>query len=73
MYRVLSGCISVVDTWVCVSILAIGVGVGVGVRVVGAGTVLWKALDSVLGGFCRRVKRTICPARGVASSMGVCE
>ena len=51
MYRVLSGCISVADTWVCVSILAIGVGVGAGVRVVGAGTVLWRSLDSVLGGF----------------------
>ena len=32
------------------SILAIGVGVGAGVRVVGAGAVLWRALDSVLGG-----------------------
>ena len=48
-------------------------GVGAGVGVVGAGTVLWKALELGAWWIGRRVKRTICPERGGTSSMSVCE
>ena len=39
-------------------------GVGAGVGVVWAGTVLWRALELGALWIGRRVKRTICPARG---------
>ena len=63
MYRVLSGCISVVDTYVCVSILAIGGGWSPRCRG-------WYGPVEITGfgawWICRRVKRTICSERGGA-------
>jgi hypothetical protein len=55
---------------VCLSFATFGVGAGVGV--VGAGTVLWRALELGAWWLGRRVKCTICPARGGTSSMSVC-
>ena len=55
----------------CLSFATFGVGAGVGV--VGAGTVLWRALELGAWWIGRRMKRTICPARGGTSSMSVCE
>ena len=48
-------------------------GVGAGVGVVGAGMVLWRALELGAWWIGCHVKRTICPARGGTSSMCVCE
>ena len=48
-------------------------GVGAAVSVVGAGTVLWRALELGAWWTGRRVKRTIRPACGGTSSMSVCE
>ena len=39
-------------------------GFGAGVGVVGAGTVLWRALELGAWWIGRRVERTICSARG---------
>ena len=57
----------------CTCVYSCDFWLGAGVGVLGAGTVLWRALELGALWIGRRVKRTICPARGGTSSMSVCE